>query len=147
MPEVPINIEPFGSMDTYLVETTSVSGMIAAPVFVHVGPMRLVNHRKTIIQQAEPFKRMCYFLGLMHGPWRTGNNDVNVVRGNGSGDQINQGIAVIVPASKIMEIISRREWVRARLAIVNEEHNKRLAVQAHPFAMPDTLQGTENKSS
>lgn len=82
----------------------------------------------------------------MHGPWQIGNNNGDVVRENGSSGQINHEIAIIVPAAKIMEIISQSGWVRTRMTIVVEEH-KKVSVENYPFALQDSLEGVGNKSS
>ena len=127
-----------------MVETASVGGMIVAPVFVQVDAMRLVNHHGTLIRQADPFKRTCYFLGLMDAAWNIGNKDGDLVRENGSGSQINQGIAIIVPARKIMEIIIQPGPYQIWLAIVDEEYKKKFVVENRPLVTQDSLEGAED---
>jgi hypothetical protein len=77
MPSEPVPTG-LGPMDAYLIEARSLGGLSGSPAFVH----RV---------------RSFHFLGLMHGHW-----DVPDRQG-----AVNMGIAIVVPARKILEVLEQ----------------------------------------
>lgn len=93
MPGDPVQVE--GKMsDVYLIEARSIGGISGSPVFVH---------RTT--QSGTTFHQKSFFLGVTHGHWDVRESDLNspaVVHDRQRG--VNLGIAVVVPAHKILEL-------------------------------------------
>ncbi len=99
MPGEPVPTKEFGDIEAYLIEARSIGGVSGSPVFV--------------------FKSNKYYLlGLMHGHWDIppqSKNDATRVDEDTYG-QVNMGIAIVVPAKKILEVLNRSELVEMRRA-------------------------------
>ena len=95
-----------GLMDAYLVEMRSVGGISGSPVLTHMAirPKVLLpeSDNSTNIEQSE---KSHYLLGLMHGHYTITTRDEWVIRTDQQVGDINAGVAVVVPASKIIETI------------------------------------------
>ena len=83
-----------GLQDCYLIEARSLGGISGSPAFVRKG-------------------NNFYLMGLMHGHWdipagATNDTEVEEV------ERVNMGIAIVTPASKIMDIIMSEKLVRQR---------------------------------
>jgi hypothetical protein len=107
MPEEKVSTE-LGDIDAYLVEARSIGGLSGSPVFVNMGIMRdrggvleiekIVDGRRAV--------SAIYLLGMVHGHFDDKKNSVNM------------GIGIIVPASKILEVINQE-------AVLKEEKEMR----------------------
>lgn len=118
MPEEPIESQ-LGLIDAYLIEARSVGGLSGSPVFVHIAPA--VRWRREPVKEIQ-FGTKFYLLGLMHGHWETSSA--------GRGDQLdalpeterlNVGIAIVVPAQKILDTLAQpriEQWRTATEAEV-----------------------------
>jgi hypothetical protein len=114
MPGEQIQTE-LGFADVYLVEARSLGGVSGAPVFV-----RPTIDFKTTDSKGKPRAAFAaglgfMLLGLMHGHWDIRESDMNKAffdhdRKRG----VNMGIAIVVPASKILETIYQEELVAIR---------------------------------
>jgi hypothetical protein len=107
MPDEPIPTTKFGNMEAILVEVRSVGGLSGSPVFLYsVGP----RFTKAGIQLRGALFSLC---GLMHGHWETEQSvvkvDVPFER-----EKLNLGIAVVVPAYKITEVLDCPELQQHR---------------------------------
>lgn len=112
MPEEPVATE-LGLMDAYLVEARSVGGLSGSPVFVSLGSTRTFGNQTRLATG-----NIFYWLGLMHGHFQVGpiSND-DVVSQDASGrEYVNMGIAIVVPVSKILEVINQEAFAKAREA-------------------------------
>lgn len=89
IPTEPILTKKFGNIEAYLIEARSIGGRSGSPVFVRESFPRSGKH---------------YLLGLMHGHWRTSESYGNV----------NIGIAVVIPAKKILEVLNHPFLVNLR---------------------------------
>ncbi len=87
-----------GDVEAYLIEARSIGGLSGSPAFV----------RETTSSGVGSF----YLLGLMHGHWDIPNR-ANF-RGLYSAGAINTGIAIVVPAKKILEVLNQPELFLAR---------------------------------
>lgn len=94
IPREPVSTK-FGDMEAVLVEVRSIGGLSGSPVFVyHFGP-RIVKPET---------RGVFYLLGLVHGHW-----DMPTDASQDSAfdsERLNMGIAIVVPAQKIMEVIN-----------------------------------------
>jgi hypothetical protein len=111
MPEDKIPVKKFGKIDAYLIEARSTGGVSGSPVFV----------RETLIQEPgrtlQGVSNKFWLLGLMHGHWNVDPAEINnpVIRGVEVG--VNLGIAIVVPAYKIMEVLCHPELIAMRRSI------------------------------
>lgn len=120
MPEEPVWTQ-MGFMDAYLVEARSIGGHSGSPVFVHLSGMRERGKRVRFRG------RIFYWLGLVHGHWKLDmlNTDV-LMEDFVTGEPINMGIAVVVPVSKIMEVLNQKTLAEERKTIEEREQAKRM---------------------
>lgn len=119
----------FGFMDAYLVEIRSINGLSGSPAFLHMGV------RPPLLKKAPlGSTKTHYLLGLMHGYYI-----VNGTSGEGStGDppkvrttssppmtgDMNTGIAIAVPAQRILETLYRQEIKEGRNRHADEFFSK-----------------------
>jgi len=99
MPEEKVATTGWGDMEAYLVEARSIGGISGSPVFVYLGAHR--RSGKMVIGQPS-----FYLLGLMHGHWDQPQSALDYKLGMG-GERINTGIAIVVPATKILEVVKQ----------------------------------------
>jgi hypothetical protein len=110
--------------EVYLVEARSIGGLSGSPVFVRETiyfPLDLPDPGKED-QSAKRVEMMqgpgaFFLLGLMHGHWDIREQDLNEIEilTGGEGKQgVNLGIAVVVPAKKIWEVLNQRALVELR---------------------------------
>lgn len=91
-----------GNIEAYLVEARSIGGLSGSPAFV----------RETVYEGAGAF----YLLGLMHGHWdipRKSRFDIADIYSKAT---VNMGIAIVVPAKKILEVLNQPDLVESRRA-------------------------------
>ena len=96
-----------GLAEVYLIEARSIAGVSGAPVFVR-GTVGL-PWNQTGNPQPEMIMGLSssiYLLGLMHAHWDIRESEINNPKFmNDSLRGVNLGIAVVVPASKIIELL------------------------------------------
>jgi len=124
MPEDKLEIKISGDWvkaEVYLVESRSIGGMSGSPVFVVPTPGAKSDGTISGYLQAVP--RETYLLGLTHGHWDIEYKVPNLhLHGGFTQVDVNSGICVVIPATKIMETIyqpkleqerekSRQEWL------------------------------------
>ena len=96
-----------GYADVYLVEARSIGGMSGSPVWIRPSLLMVAKtHDEGVVPTGivGPGK----FLGLMHGHWAIKESDINnpkIIHDRQKG--VNMGIAIVVPASKILETINQ----------------------------------------
>jgi hypothetical protein len=90
-----------GNIEAYLVEAKSIGGLSGSPAFV----------RKTVPLGIGGF----YLLGLMHGHWEipTGRKN-DLLMSDDLFGKVNMGIAIVVPAKKILEVLNSPELAKMR---------------------------------
>jgi hypothetical protein len=122
--EAPVDIEG------YLVELRSVGGLSGSPVFVRasIGIPCNVFARSGEQRIAEAHVPGDFFLlGLVHGHWeihKNRRNSIEIEPVKRDDDSINLGIAIVVPARKVLEIINRHELVEMRKRKEKESRQK-----------------------
>ena len=98
----------YGAMDAYLIEVRSVGGLSGSPVFFNGEGRRKIRVPAVGIggrQLPSRIERRAetsgfFLLGLVHGHYHA-----HAMRVDGVEDVINSGIAIAVPADKILELI------------------------------------------
>lgn len=104
-----------GEMEAYLAEVRSLGGLSGSPVFVV-----LPGWRKKASAPLNEWRT--YLLGLVHGHWDQKNTTGEYTEAET--EKIHQGIAVVVPASKILELLDApREKEKRQEALVQFERN------------------------
>lgn len=114
LPHEPVRTH-WGMIDGYLIELHSIGGLSGSPVYIHRPPVRVKDDK---IQYA---KGLRYFLlGLISGHFDVEKLDEDsVVDDQDSRGNINTGVAVVVPAHKILETLNQPELIAEREAVIN----------------------------
>ncbi len=124
--------------DAYLIELRSIGGISGSPVFIretlNLGIVEDATQKPAKIHGlGSP-----YFLGLAHGHWSIppeNRNDADIQTIGDKKDRINVGIAVVVPAKKILEVLNHPELIQMRKEA--EEKTLREAGTEQDFAEPE----------
>jgi hypothetical protein len=126
MPEEPVETI-LGPMDAFLIEARSIGGLSGSPVFVSIGgnPRQISGGQYSI-----PNRWHVFILGLIHGHWDARHGDT-VPDSTTDGGSINQGIAMVAPASHILETIQQAKFKDIRAADVR-------LIRAHRRAAPES---------
>lgn len=96
-------------LEAYLIELRSISGISGSPVFVQRSiEVHAAEHsgRKPVAAGA------VFWLGLVHGHWDIGSDQVDGIWGDAwrkKNDQINTGMAIVVPSHNILGVIEQSE--------------------------------------
>jgi hypothetical protein len=118
MSEEGVSTEIFGKIEAYLIEARSIGGLSGSPVFVQKSGVQLPEGGGVIFDN-ERF----HWLGLIHGHWdiKSTAQDEAIVDGTlASEGKVNMGIAIVVPATKILEVLNQPILTEQR-----EEERKR----------------------
>jgi hypothetical protein len=110
-----------GEVEAYLIEARSIGGMSGSPVFV-----RQTVHHKTVDGKTGETLNVLHglgsqhLLGLVNGHWEIRASERNKARisaypRGAYDDQVNLGIAVVVPCKKIAEVLNHPELIAMRL--------------------------------
>ena len=106
MPEESIPTQ-LGDIEAYLIECRSLKGLSGSPAFVMVGP-----HRRDGSSTGRIGRH--WLMGLTHGHFDEAGS-------------VNMGIAVVVPAKKILEAISQPQFVASREAAIRKARDAEAA--------------------
>ncbi len=102
MPGEPVATREFGDIEAYLIEVRSIGGQSGSPAFV----------RKTVPMDLSGI----YLLGLVHGHWDIPPQRIDdaIQPGDDVFASINKGIAIVVPAKKLLEVFNQPQLVELR---------------------------------
>lgn len=137
MPPEKIPLKGFGNAEAYLVEGRSIGGLSGSPVFVrhtvHMGG-RTAKGEPTQISGIGP---KIHLLGLMHGHW-----DLPLTFSEAEqAEAVNMGVAIVIPAKKILETLYHPGLVQMRKEYDEKERDKNLPVA--DIAKPKSKQFTQ----
>ena len=122
MPEERVQTKAVGPIDAYLVESRSIGGLSGSPVFVYLGSARRVGNTMNLGANNRYF-----WLGLMHGHFDLDRkDDEDLTQDAFAQERVNMGIAIVVPAYKILEVINQPEIVSMREKIIKEQQQRQL---------------------
>jgi len=114
MPEEPVDTK-MGPTFAYLIEARSIGGLSGSPVFAQLGPLRFRNGKPRLADGPHVF----HLLGLIHGHWDIGLSDAESALADTRGTRpVNVGIGIVVPASKILEVIEQPSIVETEKAVL-----------------------------
>ncbi|HVZ18012.1 MAG TPA: hypothetical protein VG897_12890 [Terriglobales bacterium] len=109
MAKEPIQVDT-GFAEVHLIEARSIGGISGSPVFVR--PTMSLRNRAE--QTMHGVSRDARLLGLIHGHWDIRESDLNNPRyANARLHGVNVGIAIVVPAQKIVETIGHPDLIRS----------------------------------
>jgi hypothetical protein len=110
MPGQRIPLKGFGEAEAYLVEGRSIGGLSGSPVFVrNTVVMHGKNATRQEVQLAGTGSRI-QLLGLTHGHW-----DLPIKFKKAEQEEaVNMGVAIVIPARKILETLFHPELVQMR---------------------------------
>ncbi|HWS69795.1 MAG TPA: hypothetical protein VN325_44075 [Steroidobacteraceae bacterium] len=92
-----------GPIDAYLIEARSLGGLSGSPVFLNLGTVRQIKGR-VVGADTGGGGPIIILLGLIHGHYDTPAPTIDSDADEGlTPERINTGIAIVVPAQKIME--------------------------------------------
>jgi hypothetical protein len=105
-----------GEAEVYVVEARSIGGLSGSPVFVRGTqkvPFRPQGESENVMLYGVGSH---YLLGLVHGHWVIPSDTINEVqiRPTGERSEANLGLAIVVPAPKIMEVLNHPELIEIR---------------------------------
>jgi hypothetical protein len=104
MPDEKVYLKTIGAeADIYLIEARSIGGLSGSPVFAHLGMVKVEN-QKVILANKEP--GVFYWMGLIHGHYDgpLAESDEALEDQASTQERVNMGIAIVVPATRILEI-------------------------------------------
>lgn len=113
----------FGDVEAYLVEARSIGGVSGSPVFVReslwvtqkgAGPFVAGKGELRPDTMHAVVGGKSWLLGLMHGHWDIPANKRNEIAPAPTEDGVNVGIAIVVPAKKIYEVLDDPGLVQMR---------------------------------
>lgn len=140
MPTEQIQTE-LGFADVYLIEARSIGGMSGSPVFVrptaHIVTSEMLPDGS--FEEVIGLRDRTKFLGIIHGHWDVKEVDINrypVTHDRKHG--VNYGIAIVVPAVKLIETLNRPELLEKRM-----KHDEKLKKRGVPGM--DSARGNESK--
>lgn len=114
LPGEKIKTKHYGWIDGFLIEARSLGGLSGSPVFA------LISSYSFIRPEDSNGPAGFYFLGLIHGHYDARATEVDV---NGEGsetERVNTGIAIVVPAYRVLEVIEAYEATgRSSRAIIH----------------------------
>jgi hypothetical protein len=113
MPEEHV-ITRMGPIEAFLVECRSIGGLSGSPVFAHLGLVRYVDGKVQFAQRGPVFR----LIGLMHGHWDVKEIGSDAAKRDADvasiAKSVNMGIAIVVPAWKIYEVIKQTSILEAQ---------------------------------
>jgi hypothetical protein len=115
-----------GASEAYLVEGRSIGGLSGSPVFVRHTVSMPGMARDTGEKQMISGVSHLHMLGLMHGHW-----DSHLELTVGEAEAVNMGIAIVIPAQKILEVLYHPELVAMR-AQQDEQYRKWKGISDEP---------------
>ncbi|HEX4070907.1 MAG TPA: hypothetical protein VHX68_07040, partial [Planctomycetaceae bacterium] len=105
-----------GEAEVYVVEARSIGGLSGSPVFVRGTvnvPIKAANDGENLVMHGVGHPHL---LGLVHGHWVIPAATINEVRIKPTRErsEANLGLAIVVPAHKILEVLNHPELVEMR---------------------------------
>jgi hypothetical protein len=112
----------YGYADVILVEARSIGGISGSPVFARHTLVQKVKMGDGTSKNSFSNAHAELLLGLVHGHWDIREQDINKTEIDQDREHgVNYGIAIVVPAIKIYEILYREELIAMRKQQEREE--------------------------
>ena len=115
MPEEKIATPEYGPIDAYLIECRSIGGLSGSPVFWYPGVRQTPSGWIAT--------RDFWWLGLIHGHFDDVPDNDSPSDAAFSGERLNKGIAIVIPAPKVLEVLDQKRLRDAREKQIAENSN------------------------
>ncbi len=128
-------------MDAYLIESRSIGGLSGSPVFIDIITAKTVLPPTWgAMAAAYDYSSLSRFklFGLVHGHFGDDLQQDTIADDGKDKIHINAGIAMVIPAEKIIEVLGRFEWQERIEA--EDVREKRLSVVSHEQTTNTTYQ-------
>jgi len=126
-----------GYADAYIVEARSLGGLSGSPVFARP-TMKIDIPEVCGINKMLGVAPGSILLGVMQSHWDVKESEMNEVHFvNDRKRGVNYGMAVVVPASKILDILNRPELVQMRIDVEKHKLQRKVAVPGMDSAKHD----------
>ncbi len=113
------------SMDAYLVEARSIGGISGSPVFARRTASIIVNDSPEHQTAIHGLTGEIHLIGMVHGHWDIKESDINSPQAEQDRKKgVNMGIAIVIPAEKILETINHPDLVAMRKANEHEHQGR-----------------------
>ncbi|TSC63355.1 MAG: hypothetical protein Athens041674_183 [Parcubacteria group bacterium Athens0416_74] len=105
-------------IDAYLIEARSIGGLSGSPVFFKEPYFKLKDNNTSLGGTSRIF-----LAGLIHGHWSVDSAKIDASETDASDNQsrINMGIAIVIPAEKILEVLMHPDLVKHRNDVVETQ--------------------------
>jgi hypothetical protein len=122
-PNAPIVPTDLGDIEAYLIEVKSLGGISGSPVFIRqtIDIPGLFKWGTNIPATAQAYSNVIYLLGLAHGHWSIDPREINNPTVEHLSEGFNVGLAIVVPASHILELLHNQELIDMRKALKDGE--------------------------
>jgi len=134
-PSEPIVPTSLGNIEAYVIEAKSLGGISGSPVFIRqTADLKDAFHKwgTNEFVTIQAFTEVLHLLGLAHGHWKIDPAELNAPEVEHDEDGINIGLAIVVPASHILEVIQNKELTAMR------REKKDAAIAKHQGATMDS---------
>jgi len=125
-PSEPVVPTRLGNIEAYVIEAKSLGGISGSPVFIRQtvdihGGFKWGTNQPAIHQA---YTDTLYLLGLAHGHWRIDPEELDSPDVKHDPEGINIGLAIVVPAVHILEVINNEELTIMRRKVKDEDASK-----------------------
>lgn len=129
LPDEKVSTDKMGMMHAHLIEARSIGGLSGSPVFAE-----FYSGFRNFDGKVEG--QGVGLIGLVHGHWDIGDgrHDVSEVDGMLSKASVNMGMAIVVPAESILEVLNQE-----RVMAMREENLRKLE--------SDVIEGPSNETN
>jgi hypothetical protein len=116
-----------GDIEAYIIEARSIGGLSGSPVFIRqtIDLHGAVKWGTNIQSPLQTYSNVIYFLGLVHGHWDIEAAKINDPTIEPQEEGINMGLAIVVPASQILELLNGKELSTLRQQTKEKAQSKR----------------------
>jgi hypothetical protein len=123
-----------GLMTAYIVESRSMGGLSGSPAWINIPPYaRIPGGASSVIAGIAPVSSRIYWLGLVHGHWDLPDTDEDVKMDMAiDSGPINMGMAIVVPAYIVLEVLNQPEFRDEREQLMNAMANDDLPTMDTP---------------
>lgn len=125
MPEERVTCSTYGSIEAILVESRSIGGLSGSPVFVQLSGLTRLGR----LNLGGPSFAL---LGMMRGHWEGNLTETDAsddaMQLDADDEEVNVGIAVVVPAQKIVETLEHPYFAEPRERALKDRERKNEAV-------------------
>ncbi|MBZ5549172.1 MAG: hypothetical protein LAO22_14650 [Acidobacteriia bacterium] len=126
VPHGPVVPSGVGDIEAYLVEVKSLGGISGSPVFIRqtIDIPGLFRWGTNIPATAQAYSNVIHLLGLAHGHWNVDPKELNSPTVEHVEEGFNVGLAIVIPAAHILEVLHNPELSSMRKQLKEKEMEK-----------------------